>query len=127
MKSRITVYVASAVLALGFASTAQSHELPPIDQPHVYHGHSGEWKSGGWVQWHPMPGFTQLGNIGTQRFQVREEENTVRLYPYTHTHSGYFGPGTVYEAGIHGFNGPAGATMCGCATGACACGQGHSR
>ncbi|MBF0110223.1 MAG: hypothetical protein HQL76_13720 [Magnetococcales bacterium] len=89
MKIVTLAIAAGAFAAVGFADVTQAH-VPYHDAiPHTHHAHPGDWKSGGWTQWHNQPGFTQLGSVGTQLFQVHEK-GVVGYHPHAwHGYSGY--------------------------------------
>ncbi|MBF0174345.1 MAG: hypothetical protein HQL83_12995 [Magnetococcales bacterium] len=128
MKKRTLALIASIALAAGFASSVQAHDWSHDGVPHSHHAHPGEWKSGGWTQWHNMPGYTQLGSVGTQLFQVHEQK-VVGYNPYAHGHHGYFGS-YVHNAGMPMMamfsscackHDKAANQSCACMKGACAC------
>ena len=122
--------IASAVVALGFVSGAQAHDGSHDGIIHTHHAHPGAWKSGGWTQWHNMPGYTQLGSVGTQLFQVHEQK-VVGFYPHSHGHFGDHGSSfhggslPVMAASCACAHGQTANTPCACMKGACVCGKMH--
>lgn len=131
MKSRIFAVVVGAFVAFGLSASAQAHYPLHAGVPHATYAYPGTWQSDGWVQWHNLPGYTQLGSVGTQRYMSNGGYGFLP-YPYFYNLVRPLQPTTALEVAnpelmarcaCHKNNATPG--QCACPAGACTCGRHH--
>ncbi|MEO5328759.1 MAG: hypothetical protein H7829_11005 [Magnetococcus sp. THC-1_WYH] len=138
MKSRILAIAAGAFVAVGFAASAQACPAHaqgcPLHAGMFHHGgyaYPGTWRADGWVQWHNLPGYTQLGSVGTQRYMSNGGRGFLP-YPYFYNFVSPLKPTTALEvanpelmARCVCHKNSAASGHCACPAGACKCAHHH--